>query len=203
LSVLVLTSQATCHSIEFQIRKRRLCTFIRNLGKNGQVDLTIKGGKISGRAEYWGSLQSFSVIFNPDGKWNGKIIKQLRKQKIAIVLRRGKISRQGMRQVSKLLHGNSEILLEVGKGRKSKKGDSELGIRLMLSLKHEVCGFIKHKSGRHYTKIELSPGGRWNAQGWVRLPGARFLFSAKTGKCETRFEGAPRFATKRSGFRKG
>lgn len=203
MSVLVLTSEATRHSIEFQIRKRRLCTFVRNLGKNGQVDLTIKGGKISGRAEYWGSLQSFSVILNPDGKWNGKIIKQLRKQKIAIVLRRGKISRQGMRQVSKLLHGNSEILLEVGKGRKSKKGDSELGIRLMLSLKHEVCGFIKHKSGKHYTKIELSPGGRWNAQGWVRLAGGRFLFSAETGKCETRFQGAPRFATKRSDFRKG
>lgn len=203
MSVLVLTSQATCHSIEFQIRKRRLCTFIRNLGKNGQVDLTIKGGKISGRAEYWGSLQSLSVILNPDGKWNGKILKQLRKEKIAIVLRRGKISRQGMRQVSKLLHGDSNILLEVGNGRKSKRGDSELEIRLMLFPKHEVCGFIRHKSGKHYTKIELSPGGRWNAQGWVRLAGGRFLFSAQTGKCETRLEGAPRFATKRSDFRKG
>ena len=203
MSVLVLTSQATCHSIKFQIRKRRLRTFVRNLGNDGEVDLTIKGGKISAKVEYWGRLQSFLGILNPDGKWNGKIIKQLGKEKITIVLKRGKISRQRMRQVSKLLHGDSNILLGVGKGRKSKTGAPKFEIKLTLSPKLEVSGFIKHKSGGHYTKIELSPGGRWNAKGWSKLTGGKFLFSAEVGKCKSYFEGMPRFDPKRSGFSQG
>ena len=52
MSVLVLTSQTTYHSIKFQIKKRRLCTFLRSLGNDGYVNLTIKGGKISARVAY-------------------------------------------------------------------------------------------------------------------------------------------------------
>lgn len=203
MSVLILTSEATCHSIKFQIKKRRLCTFVRSFGNDGEVNLTIKGGTISGRVEYLGNLQSFSGILDPDGKWNGKLIKQLGKEKIAIVIRRGKISRQRMSQISKLLQDDSGILLEGGKRRKSKRGDSQFEIKFMVSPKLEICGFIKHKSGGHYIRIEFSPRGRWNARGWVKLTGARFLFSVKIGKCQTRFEGSPCFVPKRSDFRKG
>jgi len=203
LSVLVLTSEATCHSIKFQIRKRRLYTFIRNFGDDGEVSLTIKGGKISARVEYLGSSQSFLGILNPDGKWNGKLMKQLKKGKITVSIRRGKISRQRMDQVSKFLRGDSDILLESGRRGKSKRGDSQFKIKLILSAKLEVSGFIRHKSGTHYTRIELSPDGRWDAKGWVKLTAGRFLFSAKTGKCQTHFQGTPRFVPKRSDLRKG
>jgi len=203
LSVLVLTSEATCNSIKFQIRKRRLCTFIRNFGDDGKISLGIKGGKISARVEYLGRSQSFLGILNPDGKWNGKLTKQLRKEKITLSIRRGKISRRRMSQVSKLLQGDSNILLKRGKRRKSETGGPKFEIKLKLSPKLEVSGFVKHRSGRHYTTIELSPGGRWNTQGWVKLTGGRFLFSAEIGKCQTRFEGTPRFVPKKSDFRKG
>jgi hypothetical protein len=54
-----------------------------------------------------------------------------------------------------------------------------------------------------YTRIELISGGRWNAKGWAKLTGGRFLFSAEAGKCQTRFEGTPRFVPKKSDFSKG
>jgi hypothetical protein len=146
-------SQGTSHSIKFQIRKRRLCTFIRNFGDDGEVNLTIKGGKISARVEYLGSLQSFLGILGADGKWNGRLGRQVRKEKITLFIRRGKISRRRMSQVSKFLQGDSNILLERGKRRKSKTADSQFEIKLMLSPKLEVSGFIKHKSGRHYTSV--------------------------------------------------
>ena len=199
LSVLVLTSQDISHSIKFQIRKRRLSTFIRSFGNDGEVNLTIKGGKISARVEYVGNLQSFSGILDTDGKWNGKLVKQLRKEKIALFIRRGKISRRGKSQVSKLLQDDSAILLYRVKSktfRESKRKDSQFQIKLTVSPKLEVCGFIKHKSGRHYTRIELSPGGRWNAKGWIKLTGGKFLFSAESGKCQTCFEGTPHFGPK-------
>ena len=201
--MLVLTSEATCNSIKFQIRKRRLCTFIRNFGDDGAISLTIKGRKISARVEYLGRSQSFLGILNPDGKWNGKLTKQLRKEKITLFIRRGTISRRRMSQVSKLLQGDSNILLERVKRKKSKRGDSQFEIKLMLSPKLEVSGFIEHKSGRHHTRIELISGGRWNAKGWVKLTGGRFLFSREIGKCQTCFEGTPRFVPKTSDFRKG
>lgn len=201
--MLVLTSEATCHSIKFQIRKRRLCTFIRNFGDDGAISLTIKGRKISARVEYLGRSQSFLGILNPDGKWNGKLTKQLRKEKITLFIRRGTISRRRMSQVSKFLQGDSSILLERDKRRKSKTADSQFEIKLMLSPKLEVSGFIEHKSGGHSTRIELSPGGRWSAKGWVKLTGGRFLFSGEIGKCQTRFEGTPRLVPKTSDFRKG
>lgn len=203
LSVLVLTSEATCNSIKFQIRERRLCTFIRNFGDHGEISLMIKGGKISARVEYSGRSQSFLGILNPDGKWNGRLTKQLRKEKITLFIRRGKISRKRISQVPKLLQGDSNILLERVSRKKSIRGDSQFKIKLTLSPKSEVAGLIEHKSGRHSTRIELSPGGRWNAKGWVKLTGGRFLFSAEIGKCQTCFEGTPRFVPKTSDFRKG
>lgn len=196
MSVLVLTSQDISHSIKFQIRKRRLCTFIRNFGDDGEVNLTIKGGKISARVEYVGNLQSFSGILDTDGKWNDKLVKQLRKEKIALFIRRGKIGRGRMSEISKVLQGGSDILFEGGKRRKSKREGSQFKIKLTLSPKLGVCGFIKHKSGRHYTRIEFSPGGRWNAKGWIKLTGGKFLFSAESGKCQTCFEGTPHFGPK-------
>lgn len=189
-------SQGTSHSIRFQIRKRRLCTLIRNYGDSEEIDLTTKGGRISARVEYREDLQSFLGILNSDGKWNGRFIKQLRKEKIVIIITRGKISRQRMSQVAKLLQGDSDILLEGGKRRKSKTEGSQFQIKLILSSKLEVSGVVKHRSSRHYTSIELSPSGRWNAKGWVRLTGGRFLFSADMGKCQTSFEGTPRFIPK-------
>ena len=203
MSVLVLTSQAISHFIKFQIRKRRLCTFIRNFGDDGAISLTIKGRKISARVEYLGRSQSFLGILNPDGKWNGKLTKQLRKEKITLFIRRGTISRRRMSQVSKLLQGDSNILLERVKRKKLKTAGSQFKIELTLSPKLEVSGFIEHKSGGHSTRIELSPGRRWNAKGWVKLTGGRFLFSGEIGKCQTRFEGTPRFVPKTSDFRKG
>ena len=199
-------SQGTSYSIRFQMRKRRLCTFIRNFGDDGEVNLTIKGGKISARVEYLGNLRSFLGILGSDGKWNGKLIKQLRKEKITLFIRRGKISRRRMSQVSKILQGGSDILLDGGKSkgsRKSKREDSQFQIKFTLSPKLEVSGFIKHKSGKHYTRIQLIPGGRWNAKGWVKLTGGRFLFSAEIGKCQTHFEGTPRFLSRERGIRKG
>lgn len=148
-----------------------------------------------------GNLQSFSGILDTDGKWNGKLVKQLRKEKMALFIRRGKIGRGRMSKVSKVLQGGSDILFEGGKRRKSKREDAQFQIKLRVSPKLEVCGFIKHKSGRHYTNIELRPGGRWNVQGWVKLTGGRFLFSAEAGKCQSYFEGMPRFGPKRSDFR--
>jgi hypothetical protein len=202
LSVLILTCQDTSHSIKFQIRKRRLCTLIRNFGNAGEINLMIKGGKISARVEYVENLQSFSGILDTDGKWNGKLIKQLRKEKIVLFIRRSKISQGRMSEVSKALPGGSDILFEGGKRRKSKREDSQFKIRLTLSPKHEVSGIISHKSTRHYTSIELAPAGRWNAKGWIKLTGGRFLFSAELGKCKTGFEGTPRFVPRRSDFRK-
>ena len=189
-------SQGTSHSIKFHIRKRRLCTFIRSFGNDGEVNLTIRGGKISARVEYLGSSQSFLGILGADGKWNGRLARQQRKEKITLFIRRGKISRRRMSQVSKLLKGDSNILLERGKRRKSKTADSQFEVKLTLSPKLEVSGFIKHKSGRHHTRIELIPGGRWNVKGWIKLTGGKFLFSAESGKCQTCFEGTPRFGPK-------
>jgi hypothetical protein len=196
-------SEGTSHSIRFQITKRRLYTFIRNFGDRGEIDLTIKGGNISGRVEYLGNLEAFWGILNPDGKWNGKLVKQIGKEKITLFIRKGKISHQRMSQVSKILHGGSEIILEGSKRRKSKTKDSQFQIKLTLSPNLEVSGFVKHRSGMHYTRIELQPSGRWNAKGWVGLTGGRFLFSAEIGRCETSFEGTPRFVPKRSGLRIG
>jgi len=196
-------SQGTSHSIRFQIKKRRLYTFIRNFGDRGEIDLTTKGGRISARVEYRGDLQSFLGILNPDGKWNGKLAKQVDKEKITLFMRRGKISHQRMIQASKILHDSSGVLLEGGKRRKPKTEESQFQIKLILSSKLEVSGVVKHRSIRHYTRIELSPSGRWNAKGWVGLTGGRFLFSAEIGKCETSFEGTPRFVPKRSGLRIG
>ncbi len=190
------TSQGTSHSIKFQIKKLRLSIFIRNFGNDGEIDQTIKGGKISARVEYLGRLQSFLGILNPDGKWNGKLVRQLNKEKATILIRRGKIGHQRVSQASKFLHDDSGILLEDGKRKKSKTKDSQFQIKLTLSPKLEVSGLVRHRSGRHYTRIELSPGGRWNAKGWVGLTGGRFLFSAEIGKCETSFEGTPRFVAK-------
>jgi hypothetical protein len=202
LSVFVLNSEATGHSIKFQIRKRRLSTFIRNFGDDGEVNLTVQGGRISGRVEYFGGLQSFSGILNPDGNWNGKFVRQLKKEKVTLLVRRGKIGHQRVSQASKFLHDDSGVLLEDGKRKKSKTKDSQFQIKLTLSPKLEVSGLVRHRSGRHYTRIELNPGGRWNAKGWVRLTGGRFLFSAERGKCQTSFEGTPRFAPPKAYFTK-
>jgi hypothetical protein len=189
-------SEGTSHSIRFQIRERRLYTFIRNFGEGGEIDLTIKGRKISARVEYLGNLEAFWGILNPDGKWNGKLVKQIGKEKITLFIRKGKISHQRMSQASKFLHDDSGILLEGGKRRKSKTKDSQFQIKLTLSPKLEVSGLVKHRSGRHYTRIELGKDRRWNAKGWARLVGGRFLFSTETGKCQTSFEGAPHFVPK-------
>jgi hypothetical protein len=195
LSVVVLTTEASNHSIEFQIRKRRLCTSIRNLGDDGEVKLTIKGRKISARVEHWGGLQSFSATLNTDGTWNGKLIRPLKKERIKLLVRGGKTSRRKMNQLSRFLPYDSGILLGSARTKASNepKGlDSQFRIKLTVSPELEVRGLIKHKSGRHYTRIELTPGGRWNTQGWVKLTGGRFLFSAEAGKCRSRFEGTPR-----------
>lgn len=196
MTISFFTSQGTSHSIRFQIKKLRLSTFIRNFGNDGEIDLTIKGGKISARVEYQGGLQCFLGILNPDGKWNGKVVKQVDKEKIVVFIRRGKISHQRMSRASKILHCHSGILLEGVKGRKPKTKDSQFQIRLTLSPKLEVSGLVKHRSGRHYTRIGLGKGGRWNAKGWVRLTDGRFLFSAEMGRCQTSFEGTPRFVPK-------
>jgi len=189
-------SEGTSHSIRFQITKRRLYTFIRNFGDRGEIDLTIKGGNISGRVEYLGNLEAFWGILNPDGNGNGKLVRQLKKEKVTLLIRRGKIGHQRVSQASKFLHDDSGILLEDGKRKKSKTKDSQFQIKLTLSPKLEVSGLVRHRSGRHYTRIELSPGGRWNAKGWVGLTGGRFLFSAEIGKCQTSFEGTPLFVPK-------
>lgn len=183
----------TSHSIRFLIMKRRLCTFIKNFGDSGEIDLTIQGGRISARVEYLGSLHSFCGILNSDGKWNGKVVKQVDREKIPLFIRRGKISHQRMSQASKFLHDDSGILLEGSKRKKAKPEESQFQIRLTLSPKLEIYGFVKHRSSRHYTRIELGKGGRWNAKGWVTLTGGRFLFSAEAGKCQSFFEGTPRF----------
>lgn len=156
----------------------------------------IRGGKISARVKYLGSSQSFWGILGADGKWNGRLVRQQRKEKITLFIRKGKISRRRISQVSKLLKGDSNILLERGKRRKSKTADSQFEVKLTLSPKLEVSGFIKHKSGRHHTRMELIPGGRWNVKGWVKLTDGRFLYSGEIGKCQARFEGTPRFGPK-------
>jgi hypothetical protein len=185
--------QGTSHSIKFQIKKLRLSTFIKNFGYDGEVDLKIKEGKISARVEYLGDLEAFWGILNSNGRWNGKLTKQIGKKKTALFMQSGKISHHRMSQVSRLWEGNSETLIESEKKEKPRTKDSRFQIKLGLSPKLEVSGFILHRSGRHYTRIELRPGGRWNAKGWVRLTGGRFLFSAEIGKCQTSFEGMPRF----------
>jgi hypothetical protein len=200
VSVVILTSEADSRSIEFQIRKRRLSTYIRSFGDDGQVHLRIKGGRISARVEYWGGLQSFSGTLNTDGKWNGKLTKQLRRERITFLIRKGKIGRRRMNQVSEFLQGDSRILLEGTKTKESKRKDAQFEIKLKVSSELEVYGLVKHKSGSHYTRIELGPGGRWNAEGWVKLTGGKFLFSAERGKCQTRFEGAPRLVEGRGSF---
>jgi hypothetical protein len=188
-------SEGTSHSIRFQIRKRRLYTFIRNFGDGGEIDLTIKERRISAKVEYLGNLEAFWGILNSDGKWNGKVVKQINKEKIALLMRGGKISHQRMSRASKFLEDDSGNLLEGGKRRKSKTEDSQFRIKLTLSAKLEVSGVVKHRSNRHHTRIELSPGGRWNAKGWIRLTGGRFLFSTEMGKCQTSFEGTPLFVS--------
>jgi hypothetical protein len=195
LSVLILTSEADHHSIQFQIKKRRLSTFLRSFGDEGKVNLKIKGGKISGRVEFREGLQSFSADLGTDGKWNGKLKKRLGKEIITFLVKKGKISHRRINLVSKLLPGNSDVLIFGGKSRASGEStskDSQFQIKLRVSPDLELYGFIKHKSGMNYTKIELRPEGKWNAQGWVKLTGGKFLFSAETGKCEHRFEGRPR-----------
>jgi len=202
LSVLVLNGEATCHRIRFQIRKRRLCTLIRNFGNDGEVNLTIKAGKISARVAYLGKTQSFWAVLHPDGRWNGRLVSREKKKGGALFIRRGKISPQRMSQVLELLQHNSGILPETDKRGHSERGDYQFKVKLMISRELEVFGFIKHKSGRHYTSIGLDRGGRWDAKGWVKLTGATFLYSAEAGRCQNYFRGKPRFVPKRSHFRK-
>jgi hypothetical protein len=164
----------------------------------------MKEGKMSAKVKYLVDLQqSFLAILRPDGRWNGRLTKQVEKQKVTLYMPKGKISRQRMSQVSEFLQGDSYILLKGAKAERSKRGKLLFQIKLTVSPELEVLGFMTHKSGKHYTRIELCPCGRWNAKGWVGLTGGRFLFSAEIGKCETSFEGTPRFVPKRSGLRIG
>lgn len=156
MSVFVLTSEATCHRIRFQIRRRRLCTLIRNFGNDGEVNLTIKAGKISARVEYLGKMQSFWAVLHPDGRWNGRLVSQVKKQEDALFIRRGKISPQRMSRVSELLQHNSGILLDTDTRGYSERGDYQFKVKLKISRELEVFGFIKHKSNRHYTLIGLN-----------------------------------------------
>jgi hypothetical protein len=133
---------------------------------------------------------------NSNGRWKGKLKKRIGKKKTALFMGSGKISRHRMSQVARFLEGNSETLIESEKKEKPRTKDSRFQIKLTLSRKFEVSVFIKHRSGTHYTRIELGPNGRWNAKGWVKLTGGRFSFSAEMGRCQASFEGMPRFVPK-------
>jgi hypothetical protein len=121
------------------------------------------------------------------------------KEKINLLIRRGRVSQRRLRRVADLILDDSGVLLSEGMHRnpkKSKRKTCRFENRLAVSPKFEVCGFIEHKSRSHHIRMEFVPRGKWNAQGFVKLKGGKFVFSARNGKCQSGFEGEPKFEWK-------
>lgn len=204
--MLVYAREGSCYAINFRIRNRRLTTSVRSFGNGDDLQLTIRGKKIFGRVDHLGALQSFSGILKAEGRWNGRFSKQLFKEKVNLLIRRGKVSHRRLRRVADLILDNSGVMLWEGINRNSKESKRRVcrfQPRLAVSAKSEVCGFIEHKSRSHHIRIEFVPGGKWNAKGGVILKGGKFVFSAKSGKCQSRFEGEPKLEWKAGGFKRG
>ena len=194
LSMQILTSETDGCSISLRISKGRLSGFVRNFGNGGDIKLSIKAGKISARVDYLGDVRSFYGILHADGRWNGKLTRQLAEEKMTFLIKGGKTSPRVLSRLSRPLLNDPGVLLSQGKSeasRKAKGRDYQFYIGLKVFPRSEVCGLIKHKSRKNYTRIELIPGGKWNAQGWVKLTGGKFVFSAQAGRCRSRFEGKP------------
>jgi hypothetical protein len=205
LSVLVYTREGCCYAINFRIRNRRLTTSVRSFGNGDDLQLTIRGKKIFGRVDHLGALQSFSGVLKSEGRWNGRFSKQMLKEKVNLLIRRGRVSHRRMRRVADLILDDYGVMLSEGMNRNSKESKRRacrFQSRLTISPKSEVCGFLEHKSRNHYIRIEFVPGGKWNAKGGVTLKGGKFVFSAKSGKCQSRFEGEPQFEWKAGGFKR-
>jgi hypothetical protein len=204
--MLVYAREGCCYAINFRIRNRRLTTSVRSFGNGDDLQLTIRGKKIFGRVDHLGDLQSFSGILKAEGRWNGRFSKQLLKEKVNLLIRRGRVSHRRLRRVAEVILDDSGVMLSEGINRnlgETKRRISRFQTRLAVSLKSEVCGTIEHKSRSHHIRIEFVPSGKWNAKGEVILKGGKFVFSAKSGECQSRFEGEPQFEWKAGGCKRG
>jgi hypothetical protein len=113
---------------------------------------------------------------------------------VTVSIKKSKISPRRTGELLEILQGASKVIIDQSRGkgtRKSKKNGFLFRTEVKFSPADAVLGSIKHTSARHHTRIDLNPDGTWNARGWNRLIGGKFLFSAEKGKCNFDFEGSP------------
>lgn len=180
--------------IKFQIRNFRLSISIQNFAEDGGIKLTIERGRIFGKAQCSNGLLFHSAILKADGQWSGRLDRQTKKRKVTVSIKKSNVNSRRAGELSGILQGGSKVIIDQSRGkgtRKSKKNGFLFRTEVKFSPADAVLGSIKHTSARHHTRIDLNPDGTWNARGWIRLIGGKFLFSAEKGKCKFDFKGLP------------